>query len=219
MAFVYEIHNDINDMVYIGMTQSDKMTPAKKLRQHRHDHTKEIFKNKKPGETGYRPMYNDMNKYGTEHFHIRVLCECTSEDAPIKENEIIASYPVEKLYNTATGGLGKPLVSDKEKDIFRKLYESGKTVVEIAKETNYSSDTVSFHLHKMGYTKKQIRENKRKNESNIILQLDKQGNVINKYSSTEEAGRALVNPRAERHIRSVCKGQRKTAYGYIWQYA
>lgn len=217
MAFIYEIYNDINDMIYIGMTQSDEMTPAQKLRQHIQDRNKEMFQNKKAGEPGYRPMYNDMNKYGTKYFHIRVLCHCTSEEAPTKEKEYIALYPSEKLYNISLGGLGKSLVTQEDINKFNKLFQNGYSIEEISRITNISIDAIRKYLYQSGISKEEIKEAADISKGKRIKQFSLDGKFIKEYLSSEEAGRAIN--KSGSHIRAVCRGERKIAYGYIWQYA
>lgn len=200
------------------MTQRDKITPARKLRQHRHDSNKDIFKNKQTGETGYRPMYNDMNKYGAKYFHIRVLCHCTPEEAPIKEKEYIALYPSEKLYNISLGGLGKSFITQEQNNIFITLYSSGKTILEISQITGNAVETIRECLLKNGYTNKEIRERAYMQQGSSVIQLNLDGSFVNKFNSAEEAMRAL-NKKDGSHIIAVCRGNRKTAYGYKWKYS
>ena len=49
-----------------------------------------------------------------------------------------------------------------------------------------------------------------------VIQKDKDGNIINAYISTEEAGRKLNV--CSSHIGQVANGKRKTAGGYIWEW-
>ena len=51
-----------------------------------------------------------------------------------------------------------------------------------------------------------------------VCQFDKEGNLIAEYESAIAAGRAINNPDGSAHITAVCRGNRKTAYGYIWKY-
>jgi hypothetical protein len=49
------------------------------------------------------------------------------------------------------------------------------------------------------------------------LQKDLKGNIINIYDSISEASRAINGSNS--NICRVCKGYRKQAYGYLWEYA
>ena len=51
-----------------------------------------------------------------------------------------------------------------------------------------------------------------------VQQFDMDGNFISEYGSSMAAGRAINNPAGSSHITAVCRGQRKSAYGYIWKY-
>lgn len=52
-----------------------------------------------------------------------------------------------------------------------------------------------------------------------VNQIDKKtGKIINTFASCEEASRA-IGTRGSDHISQVCRGLRKSAYGYFWQYA
>lgn len=55
-----------------------------------------------------------------------------------------------------------------------------------------------------------------KKKSKSVLQLDKQFNLINKFSSISEAERQTKIPNA--NIVKCCKNMRKTAGGFIWKY-
>lgn len=53
-----------------------------------------------------------------------------------------------------------------------------------------------------------------------ILQCDKENHdiIINIYESTYDAARQLGNQNYYKHIGEVCRGVRKSAYGYFWRY-
>lgn len=64
---------------------------------------------------------------------------------------------------------------------------------------------------------------KRQGKDNVnsikINQLDLEGKVIRTFNSIREAGRFLGDVRKNGHIDDVCKGKRKVAWGYKWEYA
>lgn len=51
-----------------------------------------------------------------------------------------------------------------------------------------------------------------------VKQLDVNGNVINIFNSLGEAARAINKPSGGSHIGAVCRGERKTAYGFKWEF-
>lgn len=63
---------------------------------------------------------------------------------------------------------------------------------------------------------------KRQGKDNVcslkVKQLDLNGNVIRVFDSIREAGRFLGDVRKNAHIADVCKGKRKVAWGYKWEY-
>ena len=50
-----------------------------------------------------------------------------------------------------------------------------------------------------------------------LLEVRKNGEIINTFHTTLAASQSL-NTDARRNIIDVCKGKRKSAYGYIWKY-
>lgn len=67
----------------------------------------------------------------------------------------------------------------------------------------------------MGLVKNKGADNPR---SKAVQQLDLEGNILNEFGSTREAGRFLGNSNKNSKIWAVCNGRMKTAYGYKWQY-
>lgn len=60
-----------------------------------------------------------------------------------------------------------------------------------------------------------------KNNKRLIQQFDFNGNLLNTFYSTREAARFLSktnNDAKNTHISEVCRGKRKSAYGYVWKY-
>ena len=54
------------------------------------------------------------------------------------------------------------------------------------------------------------------NGSKTVYQYDLNGNLLNEFGSTREAKRITgVN---QGHLSAVCRGERKTAGGFIWKY-
>ena len=74
MAFIYVITNDLNGKQYVGKTSR---SIEERFKEHIRD--KDYRKNEK------RPLYNAMNKYGIEHFSIKVLEECSIEESAARE--------------------------------------------------------------------------------------------------------------------------------------
>lgn len=73
MSYIYVITNDINNKQYVGQTS---ISLEERFKQHINDRKRHFEQ---------RPLYNAMNKYGIEHFHIKLLEECSSTEVDKKE--------------------------------------------------------------------------------------------------------------------------------------
>lgn len=51
-----------------------------------------------------------------------------------------------------------------------------------------------------------------------VEQLDKQGNILNRFASIKEAAEFIGTPKYRSVISDCCRGKQKTAVGYIWRY-
>ena len=51
-----------------------------------------------------------------------------------------------------------------------------------------------------------------------VIMFDKQGNKLKEFDSVSNAERYLGKPYIHTHISDCCRGDRKSAYGYIWKY-
>ena len=82
--------------------------------------------------------------------------------------------------------------------------------------TNGGYNTSAYSSHSCKHseeTKRKIREN---NPSKAVIQLSKDGKFIAEYPSIREASRQTGCNNS--HICECCKGERKSASGYIWRY-
>lgn len=52
--------------------------------------------------------------------------------------------------------------------------------------------------------------------SKVVLQYDKEGNFVREWTSTREVERQTGF--AQSHISKCCRGELKSAYGFIWKY-
>lgn len=209
MAYIYQITNDINGKIYVGKTERSI-----------EERFKEHCKDSKRREFEKRPLYRAMNKYGTEHFHIELLEET---DKP-EEREV---YWIEQKrsfkngYNATLGGEGTRYI---DYDLVIATYKEVQNQNEVARRLNISSDTVHSVL-KNNYidtipssTAAAVATGK------IVNQYDLQGNYIQSFLSSKAAAESLgkitaTSNGASSHISEVCRGKRKTAYGFIWKFA
>lgn len=204
MAYIYKITNDINDKVYIGKTYN---TIEERWKEHCKDSKKERDKK--------RPLYNAMNKYGIENFHIKLIEETNNPEE--REKYWIEYYGSFKYgYNATTGGDGRPYV---DIDLIIKLWNEGKNNKEIQQITGYDGKTIRNHLKNNGITEEERKQRGKEWQIKSVAMLDKESEEILKvFSTTSETETFLKKPGSRRHVAEVCKGKRKTAYGYKWKY-
>ena len=205
MAYIYKIVNDINQKIYVGKTEFD-------INKRFQEHCRDAFKN----HNEKRPLYAAMQKYGIEHFHIELI---EQTDIP-NEREI---YWIEHLktfkygYNATLGGDGKRYL---DYDLIIETFKQTKTYHKTAQLIGCSRDTVEAIIKEYKLTE---YNDPTANIRKMVNQYDLQGNYIKTYASAFEAAKAIgkITPTsngATSHITRVCKGQRKTAYGYKWQF-
>lgn len=211
MAQIYCIYNDVNDKLYIGKTN---LTYLERFKEHLRDHTRQRCEK--------RPLYDAMNKYGTNNFHVMLLEECTSDEASIFEQEWI-----EKLntygktgYNATKGGDGK-CYNDYSK--VEELWNQGKTIIAISKELNICEDMIAVYIKNnniatKGEIQKRIGISLR--ASYPISAYDKNTNkLIKSYANIWDAFEDLnldTSKIKDGHVKQVIDGKRQSAYGYCW---
>ena len=147
-------------------------------------------------------MWSDIQNsdWNTDWVH-EILCENVSnrEEAEYLESLFISWFDsINKGYNTSEYGSGN--------------YERTEET-----KTKMSESHIGKHLSED--TKRKMSEaHKGKIYANTkpILQFSKSGELIAEYSSLTEASRQTGCNNS--HISSCCKGERKSAGGFIWKY-
>lgn len=210
MNIIYVITNDINNKQYVGKTHN---SIEKRFKQHVSDSKRKRCEK--------RPLYDAMNKYGIEHFHIKELEHCPANEAAERE-----MYWIEKLdtyhygYNATLGGDSKHYYNYKE--IANKYLEL-QNLKETAKYFDCDTDTVRVACCEYNIdilSSAEVTRNKSKN----VLMLP-EGKIFN---STGEAAKYLFENNltdknkylesVQRSILRVCQHERGTAYGHKWEY-
>ena len=209
MPYIYKIINNVNQKIYIGKTIR---TIEERFKEHCKDYKKRDLEK--------RPLYSAMKKYGIENFSIELVEETDNPEE--REKYWIEYYSSFKNgYNATIGGDGKPYI---DYDLVAATYKELKIQKAVAKKLNISEDTVSRVLRIKNIPSLNQSEAVRLSVGKIVNQYDLQGNYLNSFPSTRAAAESLNKVTSKSngacsHIADVCKGKRKTAYGYIWKFS
>ena len=206
MSAIYVITNLINQKQYVGKTS---YSIEKRWKEHCSDFKKETLQK--------RPLYSAMKKYGIENFSVEeVEYLDTPLEAEEREKYWIEYYGSFKYgYNATRGGDGKTYA---DYDLIYSLWNEGKNNKEIQEITKYDYLTISIALSNYNISSEEKQRRGRINIQKPVAKLDKNTlQIIKVYSSVEEAYRDLQK-QTSGHIAEVCKGKRKSAYGYSWKY-
>lgn len=234
---VYMHRNKINNKVYIGLTGRELDERCGK------DGYRYLHKNKN-GDYNQPAFANAILKYGWENFEHIILCNnLTEQEAKDKEIELIALYKSNNKkygYNISIGGEGnggrklteqqKENISKSRKGVAagKECFWYGKTIDDdsIKKRTesfkkNYKKE--NHHQYGKKQTQKQEESNKvtmqiiKEKLRKPVAQIDKNTKeVVNTYDGVREASRITGFDCSS--ISKCCRGERKTAYGFIWEY-
>ena len=213
MSFIYKITNDINNKVYVGKTN---LSIEERFAQHKKDAFKD--KNEK------RPLYSAMKKYGVNHFYIEQIEECDATVAGLREQYWIGYYNgYSDGYNATLGGDGKLYFNHQL--IANRLSEYPYPK-QVAEEFHCSSDLVYIIAKEYGISCKNKGSEKNIPAPKQIYQYSKTNEFIQKFNSVVKASEWLkeqgiitvLNSGVRSHISAAARGERKSAYGYIWKY-
>ena len=209
-GFIYKITNNLNQKVYIGKTIG---SIEKRWQEHKADAYKE--RNEK------RPLYNAIRKYGIENFSIEMIEECELSELSNREIYWIEEYhSFSNGYNATLGGDGKILY---DYDLIVDLLKQKHTTPEICKMLGCCSDVVRDIARKNNIPLTVI--NNFEATKKTVEQYSKTGEYIQSFESYADGARWLQEQGIVKkdlngvrgHISDVCRGKRKTAYGYIWK--
>lgn len=214
MSYIYKIINDVNNKVYVGKTHGS-------LEKRWTDHLRQA---KIPTEQ-HRPLYSAMNTYGIEKFHI-ILIEETEYPEEREQYWIwqLHSYTHDPLgggYNATLGGDGRPWAFSTPTDIELLLQyaKEGLSAYRIGELMHHDPKTVRSKLEELGVPYQHNVHPSDNGSNRIVQQLNPQTHeVLNEFTSTREAARFLGDVRKNAHIAEAARGERHTAYKFIWRY-
>ena len=161
-----------------------------------------------------------MKKYGTDAFSIELIEET---DNPLEREKFWIEYfgSFKSGYNATIGGDGAPYI---DYDLVVSEYQQLKNQNEVARKLKISCDTVRKILKIYKIKRVSHKEVNQKALGKIVNQYDLNGNFIQSFPSLKAAATFLgkitdTSFGATSQISNVCKGKRKTAYGYKWKFA
>lgn len=213
MISIYIISNDVNNKVYVGKT---KHTLSKRFNEH-------IRESRRKRSIG-KPFYDDIRKYGYEHFQISLIEQCSESDSNKREQFWISEYKLlNSCYNVALGGIGKPLFD--HSIILDTIIENPYPII-AAKMIGCSTDLIHRVAADNGIKLYNRGQKININQCKQVCQLSMDRRFVRKFNSVQEAAvwcynnnicKAL-NSGVRGHIADCANGKVNSAYGYLWTY-
>ena len=220
MAYIYKIVNKANNKVYIGQTAD---TVENRFKYHIAESLRGRSKN--------RPLYKAFHKYGIENFYIEAIEELSPDTTLLQQREVywIAYYKSfcgdsdSWGYNATRGGDSRLLF---DYDFIAQDLLKTKSLSQTSVNCGCTTDTVGKIANMYSILYLTSQELNRKKYSKSINQYDISGNLLQTFKNKEAAehwirDNGISNSKGgaiHTHIMEVCKGRRKTAYGFKWQY-
>ena len=221
MAQIYKIINDTNGKIYIGKTSHT--TIEERFKEHCID-SKKLRCEK-------RPLYDAMNKYGIEHFHIEQIEEVENDEIA-SEREI---YWINKLrtyigfedcvgYNATLGGDSKRYYDYKE---LANKYLELKNQKETAKFFNCDIETIRKACIEENIEIISSQQQARDRQKKCIRMYDLNENFVQEFETVKDAAIWVIKNNLttsnkidgiRSNIRKTCNGQYKKAFNHIWKY-
>lgn len=161
-----------------------------------------------------------MLKYGVEHFHIELLEETDNPEE--REKYWIEQKGSFKYgYNATTGGDGRPYL---DYDVLVAAYLELRSLEAVSKLYGCDTSYLSKILKSRNIRVDNNQTVNRRENGKCVNQYDLQDNYIKTFTTAHDAAREL-RPNSSSlggvasHITDVCRGARKTAYGYKWKFS
>ena len=206
MAHIYKITNTVNNKVYIGKTERTVSIRFK-------EHCRASQRYNEDSEK--RPLYSAMNKYGVDKFIVEEIEETDHPEE--RERYWIEYYGSFKTgYNATSGGDGRKYL---DYDVLIETYKQTLSIKETAEICGCDERHLSEILKSHNVQIRTQQEYFQQVRGKLINQYTLAGEYLSTYPSLREAARAIGKDGGASHINDVCKGKRKTAYGYIWKYS
>lgn len=222
---IYKFTNKINGKIYIG--QSIDINARKR------SHINDAYCQ---GKDSNCPFHQAIIKYGENGFNFEIIEECPKELLNEREKYWIQYYnSYHNGYNASPGGDncgersdGRALLlydlegnfvkeTDNIASTARELGVGYQTVYQLLQGTRKSTKGFQIKYKESEDFPKTIEPyNSRQGGSFVVLQLDKNDNILNEYKSVNEAARQTGCDCST--ISKVCRGKLKTHGGFKWKY-
>ena len=211
MGFIYKITNDINGKIYVGKTELPN--PIQRWKEHLKDYDRKRCEK--------RPLYEAMNKYGTEHFHFEVIEE--TDNTEERERYWINELRTYVGYNATLGGDGKSYLNLNEAEVIHyHIWEASYIMRDTAKHFGVDDGTIKKILikNKVAWMNTKnlglMRGFLSRGAINQISIMTRQ--IVNRFYSAEEASRESGFGKGT--IRDSCNNRGGDHYsnGYAWYY-
>ena len=217
MGIIYKITNNINNKVYIGMT-------TRNLNVRINDY-KKSYLNENCKEYNFK-IIKAMREIGFENFKFEVIEECDNNILSEREKYWIQYYnSVFDGYNTALGGVGKPLLNEYQIQAMKILYDAGWLLQDIEKAIGVNKHTIGKILHnRFGINTTSNSNSIQRANSKTVIAVNQSS--IYYFNSISEAARFIFDIETNDKCPSVRAAFRKisrsvnskfyTAYGFLW---
>lgn len=235
VGFIYKYENKLNHKVYIGQT-TDLVN-----RKSSHRYKSTFVKSK---------FYNAVRKYGWENFDFDIIAQ-VEEDSLEKVCEVLDSLEIKFIaeydsfnngYNSTTGGhcyRGKEVSEEFREYCRNRSYsEETRAKMSLAARNRIVSDETkkkqSENARKRNIGKyadinrEKINASLRKVLSKPVLQIDKEGNIVNEFPSEKEAaiyistylapGKTIIGMMNGIHRHCTDKINKRLYYGFEWKF-
>lgn len=219
MAYVYRhIRHDTNQPFYIGvgLTNDNYFRAYQKSKTKRSSYWHNISKNGYDVEILFDNITNEqalekekefIKLYGRSDNNTGILCNLTDggENPPImygENNPMKRKYSRDKLSKSMTG---------------RKLSIEHRENLKISKINTIPPSRKGCNMEKHSIEKmveSRLRNGKRRK---VIYQYSLDGVLINTWSYAKEI-KSVHSNFSTGNIQSVCRGERDSAYGFVWSY-
>ena len=174
MSTIYVITNLINSKQYVGKTT---YSIEKRWKEHCLDYQRAEVNQ-------HRPLYNAMQKYGIDNFHIDILEENIPEEQ-LNDKEKFWISKLDTYYNGYNATLGGDGQSRIDRIKLKELYDKGFNNKEIAAIMGHQRSNISKAIKSMG-----LKSNF--NPKEITTLIDPENNVLI-FESREDAAKYLIN--------------------------